>query len=70
VLKSFIALCTNVVLDDANEVKKQFSNSTLIKNYIQSEKTINAAIIKESQQMLDNVKPDDVKRLSSTVYLF
>lgn len=67
VLKSFIALCTNQLINDSNEIKKQFSTSTLIKSYIQSDTDINPNIIVESRNLLSTVKPDDIKRLSSTV---
>jgi len=67
VLKSFIALCTNKILSDSNEIKKQFSTSTLIKSYIEADININDNIIIESRNLLSSVKADEIKRLSSTV---
>jgi len=67
---SFIAVCTNTILTSEAEIKKQFGSAPNIKNYITSDKSISSGVAEEIKKQLSKIKDDDIKRLSSTCYIF
>lgn len=67
---SFIAVCTDTILTSEAEIKKQFGSAPNIKTYLASEKSVSISTTKAVKALLEKVKEDEVKRLSSTLYIF